>query len=187
MLKKKIKRERDSHISLDTTIGFLKQRTFQKLKIYIMSISYLWATTTVVRLAQILASEAWMLRSVCVSSADVACRGNKSKNFSFCFQSAWPLRYHCYFLQSHLIQQDDLWCFEDSSGNSHPLLLSSTQLQTSFTHLRIVTCQGKIQVGGKTNDLTVTLWQSDEHSSHYFKCLRYTRPISKKNKKTKHK
>lgn len=35
---------------------------------------YRWATTTVVRLVQILAREAWMFRSVCVSSADVAWR-----------------------------------------------------------------------------------------------------------------
>lgn len=37
------------------------------------SVSYLCATMIVVRLAQILSSEAWTLRSVCVSSADVAC------------------------------------------------------------------------------------------------------------------
>lgn len=39
--------------------------------------SHLWATTTVVRLAQTLFREAWMLRSVWVSRADVACRENR--------------------------------------------------------------------------------------------------------------
>lgn len=36
--------------------------------------TYLWATTIVVRLTQTLFSEAWMLRSVCVSNAEVAWR-----------------------------------------------------------------------------------------------------------------
>lgn len=58
--------------------------------------------------------------------------------------------YHRSFLQSHLIQQDDLWCFEDGPGDSDPLFLSSTQLQASFAHLRIITCQRKIQGGGKS-------------------------------------
>lgn len=40
--------------------------------------SHLWATTTVVRLAHTLASEAWMLRSVRVSRAEVACGETRS-------------------------------------------------------------------------------------------------------------
>lgn len=41
----------------------------------------------------------------------------------------------------YLVQQDDLRRFEDGSGYGHPLLLSSTQLQTSLPHLRVITCR----------------------------------------------
>lgn len=59
-------------INVRVTVFFL----FSKIKQHTYSVNtiYLWATTTVVRLAQTLAREAWMLRSVCVSSADVAWR-----------------------------------------------------------------------------------------------------------------
>lgn len=46
------------------------------------AMSYLWATTTVVRLAHTLASEAWMLRSVWVSRAEVACEETDSNSVS---------------------------------------------------------------------------------------------------------
>lgn len=58
------------------TTDILKQKKIEKklseVQVFTTRVSYLWATTTVVRLEQTLANEAWMLRSVCVSSADVA-------------------------------------------------------------------------------------------------------------------
>lgn len=58
------------------TTDILKQKKIEKklseVQAFTTRVSYLWATTTVVRLEQTLANEAWMLRSVCVSSADVA-------------------------------------------------------------------------------------------------------------------
>lgn len=96
-----------------------------------------------------------MFRSVCVSSADVACRG--TSHVSWAATNSWTLLSVIF----HLIQKDDLWCFEDSPGDGYPLFLSSAKLQTSFAHLCIITCQKKrySKVGkNKVRDVTFAIY-----------------------------
>lgn len=132
--------------------------------------SHLWATTTVVRLVHTLASEAWMLRSVWVSRAEVAC-GEISVSFNwrsidFTLQSAMRAK-----PTPHLIQQDDLRCFEDGPGDGDPLFLSSAQLQASFTHLRIIPCQRKTHGSGEpSRNATAPPCRSDTSGDFKVKC-----------------
>lgn len=137
--------------------------------------SHLWATTTVVRLVHTLASEAWMLRSVWVSSAEVAC-GEILVSFSwrsvnFTIQSGMTAK-----PKPHLIQQDDLRCFEDGPGDGDPLFLSSAQLQTSFTHLRIIPCQRKTHKGGERSQNATAALCSSGKCDFYVKCYHRERP-----------
>lgn len=129
-----------------------------------------------------------MLRSVCVSSADVACKetlnvkrketaatlgvrtgttGRKAERMAL-----WKNGSITAILSSHLIQQDDLWGFQNGPGNSYPLLLSSTQLQTSFTHLCFISCQDKSPRNG------IKFERQSQRCSEHRQFLRYLQETS---------
>lgn len=41
-------------------------------------------------------------------------------------------------MMMYLIEEDDLWSFEDGASDGDSLLLSSTQLQPPLTHLSVI-------------------------------------------------
>lgn len=103
----------------------------------------------VVRLAQTWASDAWMLRSVSVSSADVAwsrrdTRGGHAATWHRAAEQARPAQRPRLDRKGtsrpYLIQQDDAGVLEEGAGNGHALLLASAQLQAALAHLRVVAC-----------------------------------------------
>lgn len=116
-----------------------------------------------------------MLRSVWVSSADVACRetlkvtrkeraatlGIQTGTIGINAESHWRRYERTAASSSHLIQQDDLGGFQNGPGNSYPLLLSSTQLQASFTHLCFISCRDKSPRNG--NKFERRLQRCSEH------------------------